>query len=86
MRANAGSALAGDWTITTGDGSIDLRLPETLNAEVDAHTSDGRVRVDGLASATSDDRHDRHTLRGRLGTGGRTLHVRSGDGSIIIAR
>jgi DUF4097 and DUF4098 domain-containing protein YvlB len=81
-----GSTLAGDWNITTGDGAIDLRVPDTLNAEIDAHTGDGNVRGDGVVSSIGDDRRNRHDLRGRLGTGGRVLRVRSGDGSILISR
>ena len=85
VRIQSGSVPATDWSIATGDGSIDLSLPDTLNADIDAQTHDGRVRADGLSNVTTSDRHDRdrRSVRGRLGAGGRTVRVRSGDGSII---
>lgn len=86
----SGSVLTTDAAISTGDGSIDLRLPATLDAELDAHTGDGRVRASGIAEFTTerrdDRRDDRRTLRARLGSGGRQIRVRSGDGSISISR
>ena len=81
-----GSTLKSDWSITTGDGSIDVRLPKAIDAELDAHTSDGSVRATGVDSMETNRRDDRHTVRARLGEGGRTLRVRTGDGSIVIAR
>jgi Toastrack DUF4097 len=82
-----GSTLKTDWNVNTGDGSITVRLPASLDAEVDAHTGDGGVHangVDGVAEKQDDD--DRGSLRGRVGKGGRTLRLRSGDGSINISR
>jgi DUF4097 and DUF4098 domain-containing protein YvlB len=81
-----GSALKTDWNVNTGDGSITLRLPANLDAEIDAHTGDGGVRADGIDGITSSRDDDRGTLRGRIGKGGRTLRLHSGDGSINISR
>ena len=84
-----GSVLKTDWNVNTGDGSITLRLPANLDAEIDAHTSDGGVQasgVDGVTASRNDDDDDRSSLRGRVGKGGRTLRLRSGDGSIDISR
>jgi DUF4097 and DUF4098 domain-containing protein YvlB len=78
-----GSTLVTDWHITTGDGAIDVRLPATLDAEIDAHANDGRVRADGLSGVTEEGRNGR-TLKGRLGNGGRVLRIRTGDGGIAI--
>jgi hypothetical protein len=82
-----GSVLKTDWSVNTGDGSITVRLPANLDAEIDAHTGDGGVQasgVDGVTASRNDD--DRGSLRGRVGKGGRTLRLRSGDGSIDISR
>jgi hypothetical protein len=84
--ANAGSVLKADWSITTGDGSISVRLPANIDAELDAQSNDGRVSADGFAGLTTGDRNDNGAVRGRLGKGGRSLRVRSGDGSISINR
>jgi DUF4097 and DUF4098 domain-containing protein YvlB len=73
-----------DWEITTGDGSVAVELPQGFNAMVDAHTGDGTVNADDFGlKAHGDDKND---LQGTLGSGGRTLRIRSGDGSISIAR
>ena len=64
-----GSALKTDWSVNTGDGSITLRLPANLDAELDAHTGDGGVHADGMPYGR--DEHDgrrrepRHAARRR---------------------
>jgi DUF4097 and DUF4098 domain-containing protein YvlB len=83
VRAETGSVAQDDWSITTGDGSVTVELPTAFNAELDAHSGDGRVRV-ADASLALQRRDDRSTVRGRLGQGGRDLRVRTGDGSITI--
>lgn len=92
IRADQGSAASADWDITTGDGSVTLEIPGDFNGELDAHTGDGGVHVDdvGLTEAPSDEseRHSRRrsTVRGRLGSGGKTVRIRTGDGSITLRR
>ena len=83
VRATAGSLAQDDWTISTGDGAITVDLPDDFDAELDAHSGDGRVRVDGL-DLRMQRRDGRSTLRGRLGDGGRDLHLRTGDGTIVV--
>jgi hypothetical protein len=80
----SGSRLEEDWEITTGDGSVVLRLPAEFDAELDASTGDGRVtsRHPGVLLEGEDRR--REAARTTIGTGGRTLTVHSGDGSIQI--
>jgi DUF4097 and DUF4098 domain-containing protein YvlB len=82
-----GSVLKTDWSVTTGDGSITLRLPSNLDAEIDAHTGDGGIHANGIAARVekSDD-DDQDSLRTQIGKGGRSLRLRSGDGSINISR
>jgi hypothetical protein len=79
-----GTEMTDDWNITTGDGSVSLYLPSDFGAELDAHTGDGSITNDlGVAPAANGER-DRHTVRGRLGDGGRQLRIRTGDGSIRL--
>ena len=82
-RAQPGVAMADDWDITTGDGSVSLYLPSDFGAELDAHTGDGSIRndltVDGARADTN-----RRTVKGRLGAGGKQLRIRTGDGSIRL--
>jgi len=85
IEADEGSAMDGDWDITTGDGSIVFRIPENFSADIDALSRDGSVRGD-MTGLT----HDRgsegrgESLRGRIGNGGHTVKLRSGDGSIRV--
>lgn len=83
----SGSEMKDDWRVTTGDGNITLRVPQGFNADVEAHTGDGRVRIEGLDPPVIQDRdRSRRDVRGRLGSGGLALHLRSGDGSIEVSR
>jgi hypothetical protein len=84
--------MSGNWEISTGDGSVTLFLPPNFDADVDAHTGDGSVRseldVDGNDQLERDgdgnSNSSRRSLKGRLGAGGNTLRVRSGDGTIRL--
>ena len=89
------AAMAADWDVQTNDGSVVLTLPDGFNAQLDAETRDGVVRTElaalrdnreGDGGEGRDERRERQrrTLKAALGTGGHTLRVRSGDGSIRI--
>jgi DUF4097 and DUF4098 domain-containing protein YvlB len=84
INADEGSAMKGDWDVATGDGSIALQLPAGFSAEVDADSRDGRVTSDFKELESSRDDSDRGTMRGRIGSGGHKLTLRSGDGSISL--
>ncbi len=87
LDAHQGSAMQNDWSIQTGDGAISVRLPGTFDAELDARSSDGRITVSGIGSATPSDDDDRPAqLRTRLGNGGSTLRISTGDGPITVNR
>src|SRR5579859_4606740 len=81
---NRGSKLQGPWRLQSGDGSIDLRLPEDLAADLDAHTGDGSIQCD-LSPLSDTDVH-RNSLRAKLNGGGPLLELRSGDGSIHLSK
>jgi hypothetical protein len=88
LRADAGTAMKDDWSLTTGDGSVAVYLPADFAAELDAHTGDGTIRNElklaAEAEAGGDRESSRRTLRAKLGAGGKTLKVRTGDGSIRL--
>jgi DUF4097 and DUF4098 domain-containing protein YvlB len=84
IRVESRSMPNADWNITTGDGSVTLELPDQFDAELDAHTGDGRVSVHGDLSETIES--SKRSVRGRLGKGGRALRLRTGDGSIMLRR
>jgi len=83
-RAAPGSIMAANWEITTGDGAVSLYLPEEFGAELDAHTGDGRIVNELQVEQAGGADRPRRVLRGRLGAGGRLLHVRTGDGAIRL--
>lgn len=83
--ADNGSRVETDWEIATGDGSVVLRLPAEIDAELDASTGDGGVRSSHPAVRLEEGGERRpNTARVTLGHGGSTITVRSGDGSIRI--
>lgn len=86
ITAERGSTSAQEWNITTGDGTVTLALPDDFAAEIDAHTGDGGIRLQDLQLENVSGQLGRDTVRGRLGSGGSTVRVRTGDGSITLKR
>jgi putative adhesin len=86
VKALAGSKIAREWSLSTGDGSMVLYVPDSLGADVDAEARDGSVRFDSSLTFARSDDHGKSILRGRLGAGGPRLTLRSGDGSIRLRR
>jgi hypothetical protein len=84
--ASLGSSATDDWTISTGDGSVTVALPDAFSADLDAHTGDGRIAVEDLTISEVTGRMARNRIRGQLGAGGRTLRIRTGDGSITLRK
>jgi hypothetical protein len=84
--ASPGSTATDDWTISTGDGSVSLELPDAFNADLDAHTGDGRISVEDLKVSDVTGKMSRNRLHGHLGEGGRSLRIRTGDGSITLRK
>lgn len=81
-----GSTMQREWTITSGDGGVRVRVPQEFDADVDVHTGDGSIRTTGVEVLTprrSPD-EERHNVKGRIGKGGELLTVRTGDGSIDV--
>ena len=92
-RVDADTAMADNWDLTTGDGSIVLTLPSSFSGELDAETRDGSVRANHpllRADAEGPDedrdarRERRRSLHTKMGDGGKLLRLRTGDGSIRI--
>ncbi len=77
-----GSHLDGDWRIQTGDGSLHMRVPKNLAADLEAHTGDGHITIDlpGASSAKG-----AHFTQAQLNGGGHALLLRTGDGSITVS-
>lgn len=86
VHADPGSSVREDWSITTGDGSVTLELPDGFGAELDATTGDGRVRMHDIALTNVTGEIRKNSVHGRLGAGGRAVRVRTGDGAITLRR
>lgn len=83
--AASGSKIVNDWSIRSGDGSVTLRLPDGLNADLDAHTGDGHITLENFSITTSGEISG-STIHGKIGSGGPPLLVHTGDGSIHISK
>jgi DUF4097 and DUF4098 domain-containing protein YvlB len=83
--ALAGSHVSSAWRIETGDGSVNVRLPGQLSADLDVRTGDGSLNIDlPLSMKTANTGEDRKELHGKLNGGGQPLYVRTGDGGVHI--
>lgn len=83
FRAASGTTMTDDWSMTTGDGSVVLYLPRDFGAELDAHSGDGSIRNEFAAERGGGETSE-HTVRTRLGSGGKALRIRTNDGSIRL--
>jgi hypothetical protein len=83
IEASMGSA---DWTgtlkISTVNGSIDLRMPSELNADVRFGSVNGRLTSD--FPLTMSGKIGGRRIEGRVGTGGRELVVDTVNGSLRL--
>lgn len=85
LRVRRGAVMSQDWLVTTRDGSIVAELPEDFNALIDAEPGSGdRARSDLELTDLVGGTREQRTLRGKLGAGGRTLTLRTGDGNIRV--
>ena len=75
---------ADDMQFSTGNGRIEVTVPEGFSADIDASTGNGGIRtvfpiqVSGRISKTR--------LRGTIGQGGRRLRLVTGNGEIELRR
>ncbi len=77
-----GSKLDANWRLSSGDGDLTVRVPATMAADVELHTSDGHI--DLAMPVTVMGRTGTRELHGRINGGGKLLSLRTGDGSIRL--
>ena len=82
IEALHGSKLDSSWSITSGDGSIDVAVPADLAANIDASSGDGHISSD--IPVTVEGIMSKSKLRGKMNGGGSTLTIHTGDGSIRL--
>jgi hypothetical protein len=82
-----GSQLSQPSEVASSDGGVSIRLPQSLNADLDVRADDGTIRcdlplkLDGYTSKGSSDHH----IAGHLNAGGVPLSVKTSDGSVRIS-
>jgi DUF4097 and DUF4098 domain-containing protein YvlB len=82
VEARPGSQLREAWDVRTSDGSVALRVPGDLAADVELHTSDGHITTNiPLVVEGSFNGHD---VRGKMNGGGNRLTVHTSDGSVTL--
>jgi len=84
VHAAAGSALAEEWSLKTGDGNVSLDIPENLAADLYLHTGDGHIEVN--VPMTTEGRFKGNDVRGKLNGGGKLVTIHTGDGSISLSK
>jgi hypothetical protein len=73
-----------DMEFTTGNGRIEITVPNGFNADIDASTGNGGIRTDFPIQVVG--RISKTRMRGTIGNGGRRLRLVSGNGEIEIRR
>jgi DUF4097 and DUF4098 domain-containing protein YvlB len=75
--------IAGDaLELKTSNGRIKVFLSPTLNANVEMRTSNGKISLHGVEIITSE--ISKTSIKGRVGNGGKTLNVKTSNGSIEV--
>ena len=85
LTLNEGSQLTTSSRIEASDGSVKIRLPKTLAADVDIHTGDGHIDCQLPLTMSGYNSGGGHNIRGRLNNGGTPLTIHTSDGSVTIA-
>ena len=87
-RAGAGSVVSSPWSMQSGHGDVELRLPSTFACSFEATTKHGRIRV-GVPFETQgpyDSGGDTRHVAGRIGSGGNKVSLKTGIGDVRIEK
>lgn len=82
LEVRPGSQIRQSWEVRTSDGSVQLRMPSDLAADIDLHTGDGHIATN--IPIVVEGSFDRENLHGKMNGGGKRLSVYTGDGSITL--
>ena len=84
VRAAAGSTVAEEWSVRTGDGNVTVAVPENLAVDLHLHTGDGHIEVN--VPMTTEGRLKGNDVHGKLNGGGKLITIQTGDGSISLRK
>ena len=82
VEARPGSQLREPWDVRSSDGSVSLRIPGDLAADIELHTSDGSITTN--IPITVEGNFSHHDVRGKINGGGNRLTVHTRDGSVTL--
>ncbi|MEE8105378.1 MAG: DUF4097 family beta strand repeat-containing protein [Planctomycetota bacterium] len=88
VRAGSGSKVSSAWSIRSGHGDVALHIPSTFACAFKATTKHGRIRV-GVPFETQvpfDSGGDTRQVEGRIGSGGNSVSLETGNGDIRIEK
>jgi len=80
-RAAAGKAVQ----LATKNGKVEVSLPPSTNADVQASTTNGRVTSE-FGDVPAPAMHRIHDVRLRLGAGGASISLRTLNGDVLVRR
>jgi hypothetical protein len=84
VEAGIGGALKGDCSLGTSGGDVKVTVDKAAAFRLDASTSGGGVRADGLTITLDDGGSGRSHLSGNVNGGGPLLKLRTSGGSIRV--
>jgi hypothetical protein len=77
-----GSKMTSAWHIRSVDGGLDVSVPQSFQANINASTQDGRIKLDLPVMVQGE--ISRSKVRGTLNGGGPELTLKSTDGGIRL--
>jgi len=80
-----GSQLTTSSRVEASDGSVKIRVPRTLAADLEIHTGDGHIDCQLPLTMNGYNSGGGHEIRGRLNAGGTPLTIHTSDGNVTIA-
>jgi Putative adhesin len=80
----AGIEGAGNMEFTSASGDVRVKAPANLDADVDMSCVSGDLKTDFGIPVTESEHSSHRSARGRLGSGARTLRIRSSSGSVSL--
>jgi DUF4097 and DUF4098 domain-containing protein YvlB len=82
VEARPGSRLQGSWDIRSSEGSVTLKVPGDLAADIELHTSAGSITTN--IPIAVEGTFGRHDIRGKMNGGGKLLTMHTSDGSVTL--
>jgi DUF4097 and DUF4098 domain-containing protein YvlB len=84
VRFDSRANISKDMSVHTTNGSIEIELPEDVNADVNARTTNGHIDTD--FPITVQGRYGRKDLSGQINNGGPLIDLKTTNGSIHILK